>query len=314
MCDIGRQMSQHNAIISWKRTSPDFLKGKYSREHTWSFDGGVTVPASASVSAVPVPYSNPACVDPEEAFVAAVSSCHMLTFLYLASKQGFQIDSYRDEAVGVMKPNDKGIPWVSAITLSPHVTYGGERVPRPEDEERLHHMAHEQCFIANSIKTTVTVRQPSAGASGELWSEQQPDEKNKAVVQAFVEAINQQDWRRFDELVSPDFVRHSSTFGQSEIRTREQLRDYLAGEFKSFPNARETINFLIADGDKVTVHSHCDATQSGKLGSLPPSGKKLSADFISIYRIAKGRIAEAWVEWDCLNGLIQLGHVVPPAM
>ena len=86
-------VSVHKAIISWKRTSPDFLKGKYSREHTWTFDGGITVAASPSPSVVPVPYSNPANVDPEEAFVAAVSSCHMLTYLHLASKQGFQIDS-----------------------------------------------------------------------------------------------------------------------------------------------------------------------------------------------------------------------------
>src|SRR5437773_5968957 len=94
-------MSEHKATISWKRTSPDFLKGKYSREHTWTFDGGTTVPASPSPSVVPVPYSNPANVDPEEAFVASVSSCHMLTFLYLACQRGFQVDSYDDEAAGV---------------------------------------------------------------------------------------------------------------------------------------------------------------------------------------------------------------------
>src|SRR5437867_5376659 len=99
-------MSEHKATISWKRTSAEFLKGKYSREHTWSFDGGVTMPASPSPANVPAPYSNPACVDPEEAFVAAVSSCHMLTILFLAYKQGFQIDSYGDEAVGVMTKNE----------------------------------------------------------------------------------------------------------------------------------------------------------------------------------------------------------------
>src|SRR6266516_6368141 len=101
-------MSEHKATISWKLTSPDVLKGRYSREHTWTFDGGVTVPASPSPSVVPAPYSNPAHVDPEEAFVAAISSCHMLTFLYLASKQGFQVDSYEDEAVGVTAKNEKG--------------------------------------------------------------------------------------------------------------------------------------------------------------------------------------------------------------
>lgn len=150
-------MSDHKATISWKRTGQDFLKGKYSREHTWTFDGGVTVPASPSPSAVPVPYSNPAHVDPEEAFVAAVSSCHMLAYLYVAYKRGFQVDSYHDEAVGVMTKNERGVLWVSAVTLHPRITYSGDALPTPADEEHLHHTAHEQCFIANSIKTDVTV-------------------------------------------------------------------------------------------------------------------------------------------------------------
>jgi organic hydroperoxide reductase OsmC/OhrA len=150
-------MSEHKATIGWKCTNPDFLKGQYSREHTWSFDGGLTVPASPAPSVVPAPYSNPANIDPEEAFVAAVSSCHMLTFLYVAYKQGFQVDSYDDEAVGVMTKNEKGIPWVSSITLYPKIIYSGEKLPTLADEERLHHTAHEQCFIANSIKTVVTV-------------------------------------------------------------------------------------------------------------------------------------------------------------
>jgi organic hydroperoxide reductase OsmC/OhrA len=150
-------MSEYKAIIKWQRTSADFLKGRYSREHTWTFDGGLTVPASPSPSVVPLPYSNPAHVDPEEAFVAAISSCHMLTFLFVASKQGFQIDSYEDEAVGVMTKKEKGVPWVSLVTLSPKIVYSGDKLPAPTDEKHLHLLAHEQCYIANSIKTEVVV-------------------------------------------------------------------------------------------------------------------------------------------------------------
>ena len=151
-------MSEHRAMITWKRTGPGFLKGQYSREHTWTFDGDVTIPASPSPAAVPAPYSNPAHVDPEEAFVASISSCHMLTYLFLAQRQGFQVDRYDDEAVGVMTKNERGVPWVSAVTLSPTIAYSGEKRPSPADEERLHHQAHDQCFIANSIKTDVTVK------------------------------------------------------------------------------------------------------------------------------------------------------------
>lgn len=150
-------MSEHTATIDWTRTDPNFLEGRYSREHTWHFDGGLTVSASPSPSVVRPPLSNPACVDPEEAFVAAVSSCHMLTFLHLASRAGFQIDRYRDEAVGVMTRNELGVPWVSAITLHPQIKWSGDRLPSPPDEALLHHQAHEQCFIANSVKTKVTV-------------------------------------------------------------------------------------------------------------------------------------------------------------
>lgn len=151
-------MSEHRAIISWKRTSAEFLKGKYSREHMWIFDGGITVLASPSPSVVPLPYSNPAHVDPEEAFVASISSCHMLTYLYLAGRQGFQVDSYHDEAVGTMAKNDQGVPWISSVVLTPRIVYSGDKLPSPADEERLHHLAHAQCFIANSIKSEVTVR------------------------------------------------------------------------------------------------------------------------------------------------------------
>ena len=152
-------MSEYKATIRWKCSSAEFLKGKYSREHTWTFDGGIIVPASPSPSSVPVPFSNPACVDPEEAFVASLSSCHMLTFLYLAYKAGFQVDSYEDEAIGTMTKNERGVPWVSSIVLRPRIVYSGSKVPTVADEEHLHHASHEQCYIANSIKTIVTVQQ-----------------------------------------------------------------------------------------------------------------------------------------------------------
>ncbi len=150
-------MSEHKATITWERSGPDFLKGKFSREHTWSFDGGVTVPASASPSVVPAPYSNAAGIDPEEALVASVSSCHMLTFVFLASRQGFQVDSYRDEAVGIMTKGANGVPWVSRINLRPAIAFGGSVIPDAAALDRLHHLAHEQCFIANSVKTEIVV-------------------------------------------------------------------------------------------------------------------------------------------------------------
>src|ERR1022692_2699262 len=114
-------MSQHRAPISWKCTSTDFINGRYSRDHPWSFDVGIVVPASPSPSVVPAPWSNPANVDPEEAYVAAVSSCHMLTYLFLASRQNLQVDSYRDEAVGFMTKNDRGALWISEVVLHPRI-------------------------------------------------------------------------------------------------------------------------------------------------------------------------------------------------
>lgn len=150
-------MSEHKATIDWTRTGPDFAKGRYSREHTWSFDGGVTVAASPSPAVVPVPWSNPANVDPEEAFVAAIASCHMLTYLWVASRAGFTVDNYRDAAVGVMTKNERGVPWVSLVTLRPEIRYSGEKQPTADEIAHLHHLAHEQCFIANSVKTEVKV-------------------------------------------------------------------------------------------------------------------------------------------------------------
>jgi organic hydroperoxide reductase OsmC/OhrA len=150
-------MSNHTATISWKRSGADFLKGHYSREHTWAFDGGLVVPASSSPLNVRLPFSNPANVDPEEAFVASISSCHMLTYLFLAYQSGFQIDAYQDVATGMMTKNNKGVPWVSSVVLRPKIAYSGDRIPTEAEVAGLHHQSHEQCFIANSIRTHVTV-------------------------------------------------------------------------------------------------------------------------------------------------------------
>ena len=151
-------MSEHTAIIRWARPSADFRAGKYSREHTWTFDGGVTIPASPSPHVVPAPWSNPANVDPEEAYVASLSSCHMLTFLWVASRAGFAVTSYEDQAVGTMTRNEAGVPWVSRVTLRVSVAYDDTRRPTPEQEKALHHDAHAQCFISNSVKTEVVVQ------------------------------------------------------------------------------------------------------------------------------------------------------------
>jgi len=151
-------MSEHKAIIRWSQAGGPFARGRFSREHTWSFDGGLTVPASSAPAVVPPPLSNPANIDPEEAFVASLSSCHMLTFLYLAYREGLEVASYEDEAVGVVSKNERGVAWVSQVVLNPRVVYEGSKTPTPADEERLHHAAHEGCFISSSVKTDVQVR------------------------------------------------------------------------------------------------------------------------------------------------------------
>jgi organic hydroperoxide reductase OsmC/OhrA len=139
------------------------LKGAYSREHTWSFDGGKVIAASPAPSSVHPPYSNPANVDPEEAFVAAISSCHMLTYLYLAYRGGFELASYEDDAVGFTSKNEQGRIWVSSVLLRPRVVYSGGRIPSPDEENELHHAAHEGCYIANSVKTEIKVAPVARG-------------------------------------------------------------------------------------------------------------------------------------------------------
>jgi len=150
-------MHRYEARTAWKRAGATFTDNRYSRGHEWSFDGGVTVPASSSPSVVPLPYSVAEAIDPEEALVASASSCHMLSFLFIASKRGFVVESYVDEAFGVMDRNPKGKLAISRITLRPRIEFTGERVPSTEDLESMHRSAHEECFIANSLKSEVVV-------------------------------------------------------------------------------------------------------------------------------------------------------------
>lgn len=152
-------MSTYTAKITWKSDSPEaFAKNQYTRRHEWEFDGGVTVPASSSPHAVRVPFSVEAAVDPEEALVASVSSCHMLSFLWVVSKNGFVCDSYDDNAVGEMTTSDEGKQWISKITLDPQITWSGEKVPTAKELAHMHHEAHEVCYIANSIKSEIVVK------------------------------------------------------------------------------------------------------------------------------------------------------------
>ena len=151
-------MSMHTITIRWQNQGPDFLKRQYSREHTLHFDGGAVVPGSPSPQIVPPPWSNPAGVDPEEAFIAAVAGCHMLWFLHVACDAGLVVQSYDDKAEGGMTQNQRGVLWISQITLQPRITWGDPTLPAAAEIEHLHHLAHEQCFIANSIKTEIRVK------------------------------------------------------------------------------------------------------------------------------------------------------------
>ncbi|QQS33147.1 MAG: OsmC family protein [Acidobacteriota bacterium] len=151
-------MGIYRAKVSWVSDTPDtFTKNRYSRGHKWSFDGGVTVPASSSPQVVNR-YSVEAAIDPEEALVASVSACHMLTFLYLAARAGFRIDAYSDNAAGEMAANDNGKQWLAKITLDPQIEWAGDKLPTADEIVDLHHRAHEECYIANSIRSEVVVK------------------------------------------------------------------------------------------------------------------------------------------------------------
>lgn len=152
-------MSTYTATIRWRRTGDgDFTKGQYSRAHEWLFDGGVTVPASPSPHVVPQPWSDVGAVDPEEAFVASLSSCHMLFFVDFARRAGWVIDEYVDEAEGVLEKRADGNMWMSRVTLRPRIIWSGAQ-PEKAAIADLHHKAHEACFIANSVTTEVTIQE-----------------------------------------------------------------------------------------------------------------------------------------------------------
>jgi organic hydroperoxide reductase OsmC/OhrA len=149
---------RYTAQVRWERKDALFTDRRYSRAHAWRFDGGAEVPASASPLVVREPFSDPRGVDPEEAFIAALSSCHMLFFLDFASRAGFTVDSYIDDAVGGMGKDEEGKEYVEWVELRPVIAFAGDKRPSAEEIADLHHRSHDVCFIARSVKTKVTVR------------------------------------------------------------------------------------------------------------------------------------------------------------
>lgn len=150
-------LSTYTANVIWKRNNQAFIDNKYSRAHTWVFDGGCEVPASPSPHIVPLPYSVEENVDPEEAYVASLSSCHMLFFLSVAAKKKLLVDSYNDDAKGVLEENSDGLLAMTRVILNPQIIYS-DRQPSDEEPRKMHHLAHQQCFLANSVKTVITVK------------------------------------------------------------------------------------------------------------------------------------------------------------
>jgi len=161
-------MAEYSAKIQWERKKDEaFADNRYSRAHTWRFDGGAVVPASSSPHVVRVPLSDPRAVDPEEALVAALASCHMLFFLAFSARKGFTVESYADDAVGKITKEKDGREWMSNVTLSPGIVFGGEKRPTAADVHDLHHRAHAACYIANTVKTEIKIVERNEGlASG----------------------------------------------------------------------------------------------------------------------------------------------------
>jgi organic hydroperoxide reductase OsmC/OhrA len=152
-----KQTKEFGAQVAWRRAGQPFLDGRYSRAHDWEFDGGLQLRASSSPLSVPLPMSDPAALDPEEALVAAASSCHMLFFLSLAAQRGLTVDSYLDRAVGYLGEDDAGRMAMTRIELRPAIVFAGERQPCGDELDAIHHGAHARCYIANSLKTAVVI-------------------------------------------------------------------------------------------------------------------------------------------------------------
>jgi organic hydroperoxide reductase OsmC/OhrA len=150
-------MHIYEATVTWDRGEQAFVDNRYSRGHMWSFDGGVRVNASSSPLSVPLPMSVAEAVDPEEALVAAASSCHMLFFLSYAARAGYIVDSYVDQAIGIMEKNAQGKVAITRITLRPTITFSGTRKPTAEELAHWHHESHDRCYIANSIKADIVI-------------------------------------------------------------------------------------------------------------------------------------------------------------
>lgn len=150
-------MSTHTATVDWQRGDAEFARGRYSRRHEWRFDGGAAITASPSPDVVPPPWSDASAVDPEEAFVAAISSCHMLWFLSLAAEHGFVVDRYEDEAVGTLARIAPGRHAITEVVLRPRIAFADGGAATDAEIDALHEAAHERCFIANSVRATIRV-------------------------------------------------------------------------------------------------------------------------------------------------------------
>lgn len=154
-------MTRHVARIAWEHDGPPdvaaFRRGRYSRAHSWQFDGGLSVSASSSPDVIPVPWSTPEAIDPEEAFVAAIASCHMMSFLYCAGRAGYALASYTDEAVGTLGRTAEGRRWIERVVLQPRIVWADGHEPSAAEVAALHDAAHAECFIANSVATAITV-------------------------------------------------------------------------------------------------------------------------------------------------------------